>query len=332
MIDVSSSVSDGGRAQTGLIGEDAAANALDESSLDAHTGQTTGNGSGIESTLDNGNKCSGNSSDIDDDNHQSSDDVDNSHHGNQQSADISQTLDTAQQDDAADNRADDGNHPGDDQLLRTGGGDKLRNSGIDGRSNGIDLGHVTDTEGRQCAEHCKDSAQPLPALAQTVLDVVHGAADPVASLVALTILDGQSNLSVLGTHTQQSGDPHPEDSTGTADGDSAGNAGDVTGTDGCCQSGTHGLEGRNGAFLLFGLFECLTQGILHNVDEVGELGEAAAYRQVDTDTQDQDHHGKTPDDAIDLTVQISDKLHKNPPYVFVHRSLKVSKLLCFLMI
>jgi hypothetical protein len=65
---------------------------------------------------------------------------------------------------------------------------------------------------------------------------------------------------------------------------------------------------------------------------VGELGEAAAYRQVNADTQDQDHHGKTPDDAIDLIVQISDELHKNPPYVFFHRSLKGSKLLCFLMI
>ena len=332
MLDVSGSMGDGGRAQTGLVGEDTAANALGDNGLQRDAHQTAGNGSGIKSALEDSNESSGDSADIDDDNDQSSDDVDDSHDRNQQSGNVSQTLDTTQQDDGHDDGADDGDHPGDDGLLRSGSLNKLRNSGVDGAGNGVDLGHVADTEGCQCAKHGKDRAQPLPVLAQTVLDVVHGAADPVTGLVALTVLDSQRNLSVLGAHTKQSGDPHPENSTGAADGDSARDTGDVTGTDGCCQSGTHGLEGRDSAFLLFGLLECLTQGILHNVDEVGELGEAAANRQVNTCTQDQNHHRNAPDDAIDLTVQISDELHKNPPYVFFHRSLKGSKLLCFLMI
>jgi hypothetical protein len=40
------------------------------------------------------------------------------------------------------------------------------------------------------------------------------------------------------------------------------------------------------------------------VDEVAELGEAAAYRQVDTDAQNQEHHGETPDDAVNFAVNV----------------------------
>ena len=141
-------------------------------------------------------------------------------------------------------------------------------------------------------------------LAQTVLNVIHGAADPVALFIALTEADGQRDFAELGAHAQQSGDPHPEDSAGAADGDGAGNAGDVASTDGSGQRGAHSLKGRNRAFLGLRLFKSLAEGVLHDVAEVGELGEPAADAHVDTSAKDQDHHGETPDDAVDLAVKI----------------------------
>ena len=98
-----------------------------------------------------------------------------------------------------------------------------------------------------------------PVLAEAVLDVVHGAAYPVALVVALAEVYGQGDLSELGAHSEQGGYPHPEDRAGAAEGDSAGNAGDISGADRRRKGGTHGLEGSYAALAGFLLVEDLAR-------------------------------------------------------------------------
>ena len=45
--------------------------------------------------------------------------------------------------------------------------------------------------------------------------------------------------------------------------------------------------------------------------ELGELNEAAADTQINTDTQDQNHHGETPYDAIDVIIDVGNHFYHN---------------------
>ena len=157
---------------------------------------------------------------------------------------------------------------------------------------------------KEASEEGEDNRQPFPVLTKTILDIVHGTADPFANLVALAVLDGQGDLGVLGTHTHQGGNPHPEHSAGAADSDSAGNTGDVTGTNGSRQSGTHGLKGgnRTSLGLALGLLQGLAQGVLHNIAQLGKLREFAQNAQQHARAQNQHHGRDTPDDVVDGTL------------------------------
>lgn len=64
-----------------------------------------------------------------------------------------------------------------------------------------------------------------------------------ALLVYLTVFHGQHDLSVLGHHAKEGGNPHPEHRAGTADKDGAGNAGNVASAHRTGQSGRYRLEG-----------------------------------------------------------------------------------------
>lgn len=80
-------------------------------------------------------------------------------------------------------------------------------------------------------------------LAQTVFDVVHGAADPLAGGAALPKMYGERDLRKFGAHSQQRGAPHPEHCARPADGDSARNARNVARTHRACQRRADGLNG-----------------------------------------------------------------------------------------
>ena len=293
--------------KAGLVGEDAAANALGNCRLDGCAGYAAGDSGGIERAHKDALEGVGDSGDVDNDHNQGRDHIDDRHDGHQQGAHVADPLNAAHQDDEHDDGGDDADHQGDDLLLALSGGDKARDRLVDGAGDGVDLGHVADAEGGQAAEEGEDDSQPLPLGAKAVLDVVHGAADPVALRVFLTVLDSQGDLGIFGAHAHQSGHPHPEDSAGAADGDSAGHTRDVAGTDGRRQSGTHGLEGGHGALCRRALLllQGLAQGVLEDVAQPGELREFAQYAQHQARAQDEDHGWGTPDDAVDFAVNAS---------------------------
>ena len=105
--------------------------------------------------------------------------------------------------------------------------------------------------------------------------------------VALTVLDRQQNLGVLGHHAHQGSDPHPEHGAGAADEDSAGDARNVAGADGGGKGGGQGLEGRNLTRAGLVLVKEFTGGVLPPVGDAAELRKAHPDTEVEAGADEQ---------------------------------------------
>lgn len=84
----------------------------------------------------------------------------------------------------------------------------------------------------------------MPFFAETVFDVIHRSADEFPVGVFLVIENSQCYLGKFRTHAEQGGNPHPEHGAGSADSDSAGNTGNITGTNRggkCCTDRLKGV-------------------------------------------------------------------------------------------
>ena len=201
-----------------------------------------------------------------------------------------------------------------------GGGHEGADGGIDGRGDLAHLHRVADAEGGQTAKDAEHRAQPLPVLTQTVLDIIHGAAHPVAQDVALPELHGQQHLGVLGSHAQQGGHPQPEDRTRAAQGNGKGDTGDVAGAHGSRQSGGQGLEGSDFTSLGGLPFEHLAHGVLHGVAELPELEALQPHSQDDACGHQQHQGGDPPHNVVQPAVSFFDRLinlfHTLSPFPF----------------
>ena len=166
------------------------------------------------------------------------------HKRNQFFCHTSDSLDTAKKDQTDQNR----DHDSDDQIQCA---DRLiRNQveinqcGIDSCCDRIDLCGITGTEYGKDTKSGKKVRQPVPVFFKTIFYIIHRSADKISLGVSFTKMYGKGNFSKFGTHAKDSRDPHPEDSTGTADGDGTRDSGNITGTDRRGQSGTDCLERR----------------------------------------------------------------------------------------
>ena len=117
--------------------------------------------------------------------------------------------------------------------------------GVDRGCDCINLRCVSGSEYRQYAESGKQVSQEMPFFAKAVFDVVHRSADELAVGVFLTVEDSQCNLRKFRTHAEQGRNPHPEHRTRSADRDSTGDTGNITGTDRSGQRRTDRLERSN---------------------------------------------------------------------------------------
>ena len=86
----------------------------------------------------------------------------------------------------------------------------LRQRRIDSGYNGVYLRSVSGTKHRQRAEQRIQHRQKLLVPTETVFNVIHRPADPLAGLAALTKMYRQRNFRKLCAHTEQCGTPHPE--------------------------------------------------------------------------------------------------------------------------
>ena len=306
-------VRDGRGAETGLIGEDAAADALGDGELHGHAHRAADDGRGVERALEDAGKHAGDRARVGDNDHECADDVDGRHAGDELFGDLTDALDAAEEHERHENGDHNAGDEADDRVKLLGVLMECDRDGVDGGSDGVDLGDVADAERGERAEHGEDDAQPLPLGAETVLDVVHRAAAPVALFVALTVLDREGDLGELGDHAEESGDPHPEHRARAAENDRAGDAGDVARADRGRQCRGDRLHRRDLALARFGLLEDLADGVLPPVADLGELNEADAEAQVNARADQQCQHDGSPYKAVYRTVDFYDLIHVISP-------------------
>ena len=148
----------------------------------------------------------------------------------------------------------------------------------------------------------------MPFFAETIFDVVHGAAHIVALCVLFAEVDSQGNFSKLGTHTAQCGNPHPENCSRSADGNSSGYSGDISSTYGGSKGCAYGLERCHGTVAGLFLFKYTTDRGLDRIGEFTDLYKARADTQIKPHTDDTDHGRNAPDEAVHDIVDLFDCL------------------------
>ena len=112
---------------------------------------------------------------------------------------------------------------------------------------GVGLDAVTDPEAGNHAEDGKGDGQPVPVLAQAVLDVIHGAAHVLPGGIFFPEMDGEDRFCVFGRHAHQGDQPHPDQGTGATGVNGGGHADNITSTNGGRQRRGEGGAGTDGA-------------------------------------------------------------------------------------
>lgn len=308
IVGIGAGVGDGAGTQTSLIGEDAAGHALLQADEDA-AHHTAGKGRRVEGTLEDGSEHGGHPVNAKRDQADAQQDVQNRHHRHQLFGNPADALQAADKD----QRHDDADDDADDQV---GGGESIcaehvivDQRGIDGSGDGVDLRGVAGAEHGAYAKESVQIRQPHPVFAQTVFNVVHGAAHVVAVLVALTEVHRQRYFGKLGAHAQNGGDPHPEHSTGAADGDGTCHTGDVARAHRGGQCRADRLERRQRAFCGFFFLEQFAQRILHGIAELAQGQEAGADGQIQAHAKDAHHGGHAPDKVVENLIDICDDIY-----------------------
>ena len=298
---------DGAGAETGFIGEDAPGHALfqtDEQGAD----QSAGEGAGVESTLKNHAEHMGDRFHIQQNHADGKHNVEQRHKGHQLFRHLTDAVDAAQQHHGHHQGNDNANHHPHDRSLV--GVDEVEASQrrVDGGDNGVDLGGVAGAEDRQHAKQGIERGQPFPFGAETVFNVVHGAADVFALGVFLPEVNGKYYLGKFGTHSQKRGTPHPEHRARAANGDGTGYTGDVAGAHCTGQCRTHRLEGTDGAILGCFLLKNTAKSVVHGGSEFSHLNGAGADGEPKTCTDDANHGGQTPNKIIQSGVYVNNPI------------------------
>ena len=220
------------------------------------------------------------------------------HNGNQLLRDPTDPLDTADED----QRDDDADENTDDQVAASCAVSSQQSvvdqRGVNGGSNGVDLGSIAGAKHGAYAKCGVQICQPHPLAAKTVFDVVHGTACVVAVAVAFPEVDGQGHFRELGAHTQQRRDPHPEYRAGTTEGNGTSDTCNITRTNSSGEGGADSLEGGNGAISGFLLLKHTTNGAAHGIAEFADLQKTGADAQVQANADDAYHGGHAPDKSV----------------------------------
>ena len=108
----------------------------------------------------------------------------------------------------------------------------------------------------------------------------------------------QGNLCKFRTHSKDCGNPHPEYSSRSADGDSSGNTGDISGTYCTCQCSTDCLERCHGTVRGLFFLKNSSQCGFKRIREFADLDKTSPQAQVKPYADNTDHSRDTPDKII----------------------------------
>ena len=190
------------RAQTRLVGEDAARNAL------LHTHEQAADDAArerrrVERALEDGLKHARQPFKIQQHHADAQHDVEQRHERHQLFAHAADAFDAAEQHHGHQHRAENADDEVERRHESVADEVKLHKRRVNRRRDGVDLRRVACAEDGQRAEQCVEDGEPLPALAQPVLDVVHRPADPLAGGAAFAVVDGEGDFGVFRAHAQQ---------------------------------------------------------------------------------------------------------------------------------
>ena len=147
---------------------------------------------------------------------------------------------------------------------------------VDCGGDGVDLSRISGSKYGQYAECGEQDCQPAPFWTKSIFDVVHRTADQLSVFVCFTEMNGQGYLRKLGTHAECCRNPHPEDCSRAADGDSACHTGDVSGADSSSQCRADCLERSHGTVGCIALAEDTSDGYADRVGKFTDLQKAQA--------------------------------------------------------
>ena len=109
--------------------------------------------------------------------------------------------------------------------------------------NRIDLGGRSRAEhGGKYTEEGKGHAEGFPFFSESLFDVVHRSAGYISVFINGTESDSQTAFRVFGRHTEEGGDPHPEESTRSAELNGSRYAHNISCAYSGGKSGTEGFE------------------------------------------------------------------------------------------
>ena len=331
LLDVGSRIDHNRRAKARLIGEGTALEAPGDGLADAVAQRTAAGSLQVEGALENGHEGCRDVACVHHHDDQRTGNVEQRHERHQLFGDRRHTLQAADDDERRDHHegqtGDDGGHP---------------EGSIHVAGNGVELAHVADAEGRQNAEagkqHGQHLAQLLAALlcAQTVGEVVHGTAGPLAFFIFAAVVHTQHVLRKAGHHAQQRHDPHPEDGPRPAGDDGRGHAHDVAGADGARQRCTHALELADGHVLLAGVGGDVLVGkdgsdsVPEPVAHFAELEKSGAHRHDQAGAEQQRQTRRAPDHSVHCIVDLRDPFQhgKFPPLTQNKKADRTHQRLC----
>lgn len=154
-------------------------------------------------------------------------------------------------------------------------------------------------QAREHAEHREQHGEPLEVEPETFLDarldVVERAAQNLAVLVDLAVLDREQAFGVLGRHAEERGDFHPEECARAACTDGGRDTHDVTRADSGGKSRAERGEARNFAFAFLFAVEHVAQ----RVAEICHLQDAETAREQDAYEEDDADEGNAPHVTVD---------------------------------
>ena len=219
-------VGDRCRALARLIGEESSIDPPDHGHHDgAHPGSGH-TGRGIERLAEDRHERGDHVPDVHENDEQGGQYVDAGHQGGQDTRDAPNASDASQNHRGYDRDQD---HTGDD------GGDAER--GLRRVGHGVRLNGVPREEGRESKHGREEHGHPFPVRSESVLDVIHGSARDGAhnllrASVHRAVMHGKGDLGILGGHSQDCGQPHPDQRTGTSPVNGQRDARNVADTDG----------------------------------------------------------------------------------------------------
>ena len=167
---------------------------------------------------------------------------------------------------------------------------KAADNAVDAIQYCIDLGGISHTKGGNDTENAISRGKE--AIPNSLTNHIHRAAK-IPAVFFLSVSYRQCGFGKLCGHTQQTADPHPENTPRTAKTDRSGNTGKVSRPHGSRKSGTQCLKGRYTVTCMLFSPESGTERPDRSREQ-GKLGKSCTNRQEYTDTKNQDQRRCAP--------------------------------------